>query len=80
MPATITAFLPMTFVCRWHTDCELEVFQPVNQVTYVGSCIKCQQKHDAELNAVKNLQVLTERIENRGNARRKRTTLKGGKK
>jgi hypothetical protein len=50
MPCTITAFLPMTFVCKWHTDCEIEVFQPANTSAYVGKCIKCQQEQDAKEN------------------------------
>jgi hypothetical protein len=52
MPATITAFLPMTFVCKWHPDCELEVFQPQNSVAFVGKCIKCQQEQDAKDNNI----------------------------
>jgi hypothetical protein len=50
MPVTITAFIPMTYVCKWHPDCELEVFQPANQMAYVGKCIKCVQENDRQLN------------------------------
>jgi transcription elongation factor Elf1 len=50
MPSTITAFIPMTFVCKWHPDCELEVFQPANNSAYVGKCYKCVQENDRQLN------------------------------
>ena len=72
MPHTITAFIPMTFVCKHHQSCELEVFQPANSVTYVGKCIKCQQENDRVLNGlnferndhIALIQSLQERLKN----------------
>jgi len=80
----------MTFVCKWHTDCELEVFQPANNAAYVGKCYKCVQENDRRLNELtkkvdeqiklvdKEIKLEQARIKTRKNKRGE--YLKGGKK
>ena len=83
MPCTITAFIPMTFVCKWHTGCEIEVFQPANNSAYVGKCIKCQQEQDMlQNNQSATIQKLRNELEESQKkiTKTKHNLKKGGKK
>ena len=54
--AMITLNLIMTYQCKIHPSCELEVFQPANGLCYVTPCIKCVQEKDALHNQIVSLQ------------------------
>ena len=84
--AMITLNLIMTYQCKIHHSCELEVFQPANGLCYVTPCIQCVQEKDALHNQIVSLQnkfnkgCLTRLKQTKAKAKRERSLYLDGRK